>query len=120
MFKSIDTPADQENHLNFPQEFLNLLDLPELAPHRLELKNVVPVMLLQNLDPPAITTDLVVKKMQNNLTECIILSGVRSGHSVTIPTHHIIVRDCSICKLLSERLSESKCNLGHCSSYLVF
>ena len=33
-------------------EFLNEIDLPELAPHRLELKNGVPVMLLQNLDPP--------------------------------------------------------------------
>ena len=85
LFKSIDTHADQETHLNFQQEFLNELDLPELAPHRLELKNVVPVMLLQNLDPPALTTDLVVKKMQNNLIECIILTGPRSGHSVPIP-----------------------------------
>ena len=61
------------------------LDLPELAPHRLELKNVVPVMLLQNLDPPALISDLVVMKMQNNLIECIILSGLRSGYSVTMP-----------------------------------
>ena len=65
-------------------KFLNEIDLPELAPHRLELKNGVPVMLLRNLDPPALTTRLVVKKMQNNLIECIILSGLRSGHSVTI------------------------------------
>ena len=86
LFKSIDTPADQENHLNFPQEFLNELDLPELAPHRLELKNVLPAMLLQNLEPPALTTvKKVVKKMQNNLIECIILTGPRSGHSVPIP-----------------------------------
>ena len=42
-------------------------------------------MLLQNLDPPALTTELVAKKMQNNLIECIILTGPRSGHSVSIP-----------------------------------
>ena len=64
---------------------MNELDLPELAPHRLELKNAIQVVLLQNLDPPALTTDLVVKKVQNNLIECIILSGLRSGYSVTIP-----------------------------------
>ena len=64
---------------------MNELDLPELAPHRLELKNAIPVVLLQNLGPPALTTDLVVKKVQNNLIECIILTGPRSGHSVSIP-----------------------------------
>ena len=66
---------------------MNELDLPGLAPHRLELKNGVPVMLLQNLDPPALTngTRLVVKKMHNNLIECIILTGPKSGRSVLIP-----------------------------------
>ena len=59
---------------------MNELDLPELAPHRLELKNVLPGMLLQNLEPPALTTvKKVVKKMQNNLIECIILKGPDLG-----------------------------------------
>ena len=74
---------------------------------------------------PALTNAWLLRKCRTTyIIECIILlTGPRSGHSVLISKipllsewHTNIVQDC---KLLSERLSESTCNLSHCSSYLV-
>jgi ATP-dependent DNA helicase PIF1 len=51
-YKSIDTIVDADEVVNFPQEFLNSLDLAGLPPHRLSLKVGSPIIILRNLDPP--------------------------------------------------------------------
>ncbi|XP_023231405.1 uncharacterized protein LOC111631398 [Centruroides sculpturatus] len=48
-FKSIDTVMNQDEVVNYPTEFLNLLDLPGIPPHILTLKTGVPIILLVTL-----------------------------------------------------------------------
>jgi hypothetical protein len=53
-YKSIDTFFDATDAVNYPTEFLNLLDLPGMLPHNLQLKIGSPVILLRNLNPPTV------------------------------------------------------------------
>jgi hypothetical protein len=64
LYKSIDTVCDVTEAVNYPTEFLNLLDLPSMPPHNLQLKVGSPVILLRNLNPPWLCngTRLVIKK----------------------------------------------------------
>jgi hypothetical protein len=52
VIQSIDTVSDATEAVNYPTEFLNLLDLPGMSPHNLQLKVGSPVILLRNLNPP--------------------------------------------------------------------
>jgi hypothetical protein len=51
-YKSVDVMLDPSQALLYPVEVLNSLDPTGIPPHNLELKIRVPIMLLQNLDPP--------------------------------------------------------------------
>jgi hypothetical protein len=64
-YKSIDTVCDTTEAVNYPIEFLNSLDLPEMSPHNLQLKVEFPVILLCNLNPLRLcnSTRLVIKKI---------------------------------------------------------
>jgi len=52
LFKLIDTMVDKNETVNFPKELLNSLDFSSLPPHNLQLKNVLPIILLRNINLP--------------------------------------------------------------------
>jgi hypothetical protein len=64
IYKSIDTVCDATEAVNYPTEILNLLDIPGMPPHNLQLKVGSPVVLLRNLNHPWLcnSTRLVIKK----------------------------------------------------------
>ena len=80
----MDSITNQDDVVNYPTEFLNSLELPELPPHNLELKIGSVVMLLRNINPPRLCngTRLVVKKLLNNVIEATILKGKYKGKIV--------------------------------------
>jgi hypothetical protein len=86
-YKSIDTVCDATEAVNYPTEFLNLLDLPDKPPHNLQLKVGSPVILLRNLNPPWLCngTRLVIKKLMKNVIEAIILNGKFRGENILLP-----------------------------------
>ena len=81
--------------MNFPTEFLNSLDLPGLAPHELNLKINVPIMLLRNLDAPRQCngTRLKIINLSPNVLEAEILTGCAKGEIVFIPRIPMIPND---------------------------
>lgn len=69
-YASIDTVLYLEDAVHYPTEFLNSLNPAGLPPHKLTLKNGIPIILLRNLRPPALCngTRLVVKKLHTNVS----------------------------------------------------
>ena len=63
-FKSIDCVTNEDEVTNYPSEFSNSLDVPELPPYNLQQKVDSVVMLLQNLNQPKLCNgiQLVIKK----------------------------------------------------------
>jgi ATP-dependent DNA helicase PIF1 len=72
-YKSIDIVCDATEAVNYPTEFLNLLDLLVMPLHNLQLKVRSPLILLHNLNPPRWCNGmrLVIKKLLKNVIEAI-------------------------------------------------
>jgi len=72
----------------YPTEFLNSMCPSGIAPHRLDIKAGMPLILLRNLDPAgglADGTRLLAKVMQRNVLDCEISTGKHAGSRVFIP-----------------------------------
>ena len=50
-YKSVDSVPDESEAINFPIEFLNLLEVSGLPFHLLSLEIAVPILILCSLDP---------------------------------------------------------------------
>ncbi|GBP17530.1 Putative uncharacterized protein FLJ37770 [Eumeta japonica] len=51
-FKSVDCVTNEDEATNYPTDFLNSLDVPDLPPHNLQLKVGSVVIMLRNLNQP--------------------------------------------------------------------
>lgn len=78
---------NQDDVVNYPTEFLNLLELPGLPPHNLQLKVGSVFMMLRNINQPRLCnrTRLDVKKLMNNVIGATIIKGKYIGEDVLIP-----------------------------------
>ena len=91
MYISIDSSTD-DNDKNLeetlPVEFLNSLTPNSLPSHKLQLKEVAIVILLQNInlnDGLCNGTRLIVRKLMNYSINAEIISGYKTGNIVLIP-----------------------------------
>eukprot|EP00106_Octopus_bimaculoides_P023239 XP_014790681.1 PREDICTED: ATP-dependent DNA helicase PIF1-like [Octopus bimaculoides] len=97
VYKSMDSFPNPDQVVNYPIEFLNSLEPPEMPPHKLRLKVGTPVMLLRNLNPTTLCngTHLVIKKAMQNVLEATIISGYGTG-DVFIPRIPLTPSDADI------------------------
>ena len=71
-----------------PPEFLNWLTLSGLAPHKLTLKEGMPVMLMRNMDPSAGLangTRLIIRGMRRTVPDVEVVGGAHAGTRCFLP-----------------------------------
>nr|XP_027120764.1 ATP-dependent DNA helicase PIF1-like [Coffea arabica] len=86
-FLSFDAAEDDTNNY-YQEEFLNSLNPNGLPPHKLELKENAPIMLLRNLDPSnglCNGTRMVCRHFQHNVIHAEITAGQHKGVHVLLP-----------------------------------
>jgi hypothetical protein len=87
VFYSFDS-VDDDEHNNYPQDFLNSITPNGLLPHELRIKINCPLILLQNLDSCSGLcngTRLVVRAADKHIIDAEILNGTHAGDRVFIP-----------------------------------
>ena len=86
--------GNMESELDaFSPEILNGINCSRLPPHKLTLKEGVPVMLLRNIDQSnglCNGTRLQVRRMGNHVIECLTLTGNKVGDVILIPRLNMI------------------------------
>jgi hypothetical protein len=87
-YLSTDKCIDDNHNFLYSPEFLNTIDLPNLPPHKLNLKQYQPIICLRNLDPAnglCNGTRLLTIRMHKHLICAKIICGEKSGETVFIP-----------------------------------
>jgi hypothetical protein len=80
--------VDDDEHNNYPQDFLNSITPNGLPPHELRIKINCPLILLQNLDQRSglcNETRLVVRAVDKHILDAEIVNGTHAGDRVFIP-----------------------------------
>ncbi|CAG9840843.1 unnamed protein product [Diabrotica balteata] len=96
IYKSIDSDTNQDDVVNYPPGFLNLLDLLELPLHNVQLEVGSVVIMLKNINQPRLCNGTTVsdkKKLLNNVIGATILKGKYKGEDVLIPCIPMIPTD---------------------------
>jgi hypothetical protein len=91
LYFSVDKVDSDEpkGYIEYPDEFLHSLNESGLPPHELRLTEGCPVMLTRNLNPAiglCNGTRMMVTRMHNNILQCKLTTGEKSGETVFIPT----------------------------------
>ncbi|GFQ66027.1 ATP-dependent DNA helicase [Trichonephila clavata] len=97
-YKSIDCILNDDEAVQYPTEFLNSIQTPDLQGHNLILKVGAPIMLIRNIDAPRLCngTRLIVKKLMQHVIQVTVLTGCAKGEDVFIPRIPIIPSDNTI------------------------
>jgi ATP-dependent DNA helicase PIF1 len=84
-----------EDSVHYSQAFFNLLNPPGFSLNNLQLKVVVPVILLRNLNPPKLCngTGLQIKVMYDNIIKASILTEPAAGEIALISCIPMIPTD---------------------------
>lgn len=86
---SADRTVNDDDATRFPIEYLNSLNAAGLPPHRLAIKEGMPLILLRNLNPKqglCNGTKLIVKEvLHGRLLRAVIANGDSRGREVLIP-----------------------------------
>ncbi|GFQ78143.1 ATP-dependent DNA helicase [Trichonephila clavata] len=72
-YKSIDCILNVDEAVQYPIEFLNPIQTPDLQAHNLILKIGAPIMLIRNIDAPRLCTRLIVKKLMQHVIQATVL-----------------------------------------------
>ncbi|XP_071581450.1 ATP-dependent DNA helicase PIF1-like [Temnothorax nylanderi] len=92
---SIESEEEQE-HLNFPTEFLNSVTLSGMPVHRLKLKVSAIIILLRNINSKkglCNGTRLIVRELKQNLIHAEVMTGPARGEIVFLPRIDFIPSD---------------------------
>ncbi|GFY78394.1 ATP-dependent DNA helicase [Trichonephila inaurata madagascariensis] len=75
-YKSIDCILNDDEAVQYPIEFLNSIQTPDLQAHNLILKVGAPIMLIRNIDAPRLCngTRLIVKKLMQHVIQTKVLT----------------------------------------------
>ena len=94
VLKSLDTVAESDQAILYPQEFLNSITLFGLPPHKMTLKkNALAIMLLRNLDPRnghCNGTRYILKSVTERLIHAEVLVGEYAGSSVLFLEYYFL------------------------------
>ena len=85
---SADRSGDEDDPLDVPDEVLNECQPSGMPPHKLYLKDDMPVILLRNVDSPAGACNgarLMIRSLSKNLIDAELMSGKNAGNRVYIP-----------------------------------
>ena len=97
---------NEEEHLNYPLEFLNSLTPSGMPEHRLYLKVGAIIMLLRNLDIRnglCNGTRLIVRRLHNHVIDAEVISSTHSGQRVLIPRIKLAPSDANLPFVLARR-----------------
>ena len=64
-YKLIDTFINMDEIVNYPIQFFNSLDIPEVPSHVLSLKIGAPIILLRNINPPRMCNGTIIAVKKN-------------------------------------------------------
>ncbi|GFW82547.1 ATP-dependent DNA helicase [Trichonephila clavipes] len=97
-YKSIDCILNDDEEVQYPIEFLNSIQTPDLQAHNLILKVGAPIMLIRNIDALRLCngTTLIVKKLMQYVIQATVLTECAKGEDVFIPRIPIIPSDSTI------------------------
>ncbi|GFY60439.1 ATP-dependent DNA helicase [Trichonephila inaurata madagascariensis] len=91
-YKSIDCILNDDEAIQYPIEFLNSIQTPDLQAHNLILKVGAPIMLIRNIDAPRLCngTRLIVKKLMQHVIQATVLLDVFIPRIPIIPSDNTI------------------------------
>ncbi|GFS46450.1 ATP-dependent DNA helicase [Trichonephila inaurata madagascariensis] len=89
-YKFIDCILNDDEAVQYPIEFLNSIQTPDLQAHNLILKVGAPIMLIRNIDAPRLCNDtrLIVKKLMQHVIQATVPTGCAKGRGVKLRSRH--------------------------------